>query len=141
MPIPLNLNAELHLLVVNDAPVGRRLQVQLLRELGYLKVSEAADGQMALRTFKTARSIGAPIDFVITDCAMPTMDGLALIEQIRQDPQLHSLPVLMVTAEATREAILRAAKAGADDYLVKPFTSQKLRQKIDALLAKYAVHA
>ena len=141
MPMPFNSNADLHVLIVNDDSVARRLQMQLLRELGYLKISEAADGQMALRTFKIARAIGAPIDFVITDCAMPTMDGLTLIAQIRQDPQLHSLPVLMVTAEATKDAILRAAKAGADDYLVKPFTSTKLRQKIDALLTKYAVHA
>ena len=141
MPIPSNPDANLHLLVVNDEPVARRLQVQLLRELGYLKVSEAADGLMALRTFKTARTIGAPIEFVITDCAMPAMDGLTLVQQMRQDPQLHGIPVLMVSAEATRDAILRAAKAGADDYLVKPFTSSKLRQKIDALLAKYSVHA
>lgn len=141
MPFTPNLNADLHLLVVNDDPLARRLLLQLLRELGYIKVSEAADGQMALRAFKSARAIGAPIDFVITDCAMPLMDGLLLVGQIRNDAQLRSLPVLMVTGEATKESILKAVKAGADGYLVKPFTSDKLRQKIDALLAKNVLHA
>ncbi len=141
MPITPDLNADLHILVVNDDPIARRLLLQLLRELGYVKVSEAADGQMALRTFKSARAISAPIDFVITDCAMPLMDGLTLIGQIRDDAQLRTLPVLMVTAKATKDTILNAVRAGTDDYLVQPFTSARLRQKIDALLAKYTFHA
>lgn len=141
MPITPNVNADLHLLVVNDNPVARRLLLQLLREVGYFKVSEAADGQMALRAFKSARAIGAPLDLVITDCAMPLMDGLTLVAQMRNDTQLRGVPVLMVTAEATRESILRAAEAGADDYLVKPYTSEKLRQKIDGLLVRYSLHA
>ena len=136
-----NTNVDLHLLIVNDDAVARRLLVQLLKEVGYIKVSEAADGEMALRSFKAARAIGAPIDFVITDCAMPLMDGLDLIREIRQDAQLRSIPVLMVNAVATTDTILRAAKAGVDGYLVKPFTSAKLGHKIEQLLAKYELHA
>ncbi|GAA4017248.1 response regulator [Actimicrobium antarcticum] len=136
-----NTNSDLHFLVVNDSEASRRLIVHLLKELGYMKVSEASNGEMALRSFKSARAIGSPIGFVITDCAMPVMDGLKLVQQIRGDEQLRATPLLMVTADATREHILAASEAGADDYLVKPFNATKLRQKISPMIAKYALAA
>ena len=130
------LQSELHFLVVNDVGHMRHVIVSLLRELGYIKVSEAEDGEMALRSFKLARSVGAPINFVITDCAMPFMDGLSLIRSIRSKPEMHELPILMVTGEATRHNILAAAEAGADGYIVRPFKAAILRAKIDGVLAK-----
>ena len=131
-------HSDLHFLLTSDSEPTSRVIVQLLRELGYMKVSEANDGAMAMRTFKNARTVGAPITFLITDCAMPLMDGLELMRTVRADEQLRAVPMLMVTADATREHILEAANAGADDYLVKPFNSDKLKQKIDLLLTKYA---
>ncbi|MEB0133822.1 response regulator [Actimicrobium sp. CCC2.4] len=126
-------------MLTSDSEPTSRLIVQLLKELGYMKVSEATNGAMAMRTFANARTIGAPVNFLITDCAMPLMDGLALMREVRADAQLRAVPMLMVTADATREHILAAASAGADDYLVKPFNAAKLKQKIDLLATKYAI--
>lgn len=136
-----NTNSELHFLVTSDVESTRRLVVQLLKELGHMKVSEASNGEMALRSFKATRAVGAPINFLITDCAMPLMDGLALMREVRADERLRTVPMLMVTADATREHILAATNAGADDYLVKPFNAPKLMQKIALLTTKYAIAA
>jgi two-component system chemotaxis response regulator CheY len=114
----------------------RHLITCLLKELGYIKISEANDGAMALRSFKVAETVGAPINFVITDYCMPVMDGLALIRTIRKSETLRHLPILMVTPEATREHILAAAEAGTDDYIVKPFKATALQAKLDKIFAK-----
>ncbi|MFT5533770.1 MAG: two-component system chemotaxis response regulator CheY [Burkholderiaceae bacterium] len=136
-----NTHSALHFLLVGDKESTRRLLVQLLKELGYMKVSEASDGEMAIRSFNNARTVGAPINFLITDCAMPMMNGLTLMREVRTDAQLRTVPMLMVTAGATREHILAATDAGADGYLVKPFSAAKLKQKIALLVAKYTTPA
>lgn len=136
MNIP-NINTTLHFLIVNDNAIQRRVLVQLLKELGYLEVSEASNGAMALRSFHSARAIGAPIHFAMTDCQMPEMDGLTFLMNLRHDETLMYVPVLMITSQATEIAILNAMKAGADGYMVKPFTRNKLREKIEKLLHKY----
>lgn len=130
------VSAELHFLVVNDSPVMRQVVTCLLKELGYIKISEATEGAMALRSFKTAKAVGAPINFVITDCSMPVMDGLTLIRKIRNTSDLSHLPILMVTPEATKENILAAIEAGTDDYIVKPFKATALQKKLDKIFAK-----
>lgn len=111
----------------------------LLRECGYLKISEAFDGEMALRSIRAAERIAAPVDFIITDCAMPQMDGLALIRALRGYPEMAKLPILMTTAHATLEHIVAARDAGADDYLVKPFNATTLGRKIEDLLVKRGI--
>lgn len=113
----------------------RHVVVHLLKELGYQKISEAVDGAMALRAFRNAQVVGAPIDFVITDCAMPVMNGLELIRTIRATAELAELPVLMVTPQASRENILAAAEAGTDGYIVRPFNATALGRKLDEILA------
>lgn len=135
------MRSDLHFLVVNDAVPMRHVMVHLLKELGYLKISEATDGAMALRTFRTAQVIGAPIGFVITDFAMPVMDGLELIRTIRSMPAMASLPVLMVTPQARREDILAAVEAGTDGYIVRPFNATALGLKLDAILTQRGVAA
>ena len=125
---------DLHFLVVNDTFPMRQVVMHLLKELGYLKISEAIDGAMAMRTFKHAQLVGAPIGFVITDCAMPVMDGLELIRTIRSTPALAAIPVLMVTPEASKENILAAVEAGTDGYIVRPFNAAALRRKIEKIL-------
>jgi two-component system chemotaxis response regulator CheY len=125
---------DLHFLVVNDTFPMRQVVMHLLKELGYLKISEAIDGAMAMRTFKHAQLVGAPIGFVITDCAMPVMDGLELIRTIRSTPALTAIPVLMVTPEASKENILAAVEAGTDGYIVRPFNAAALRRKIEKIL-------
>ena len=128
------MDSKIHFLVVNDADVMRKVIVALLKEIGYVKVSEADDGEMALRSLATAKVIGSPVDFIITDCSMPLMNGLELVRAIRSDENFSAIPILMITAEAKMENILAAIEAGTDSYLVKPFKAETLGKKIETLL-------
>jgi two-component system, chemotaxis family, chemotaxis protein CheY len=117
-------------LVVDDFATMRRIVKGLLQELGYHDVSEADDGTSALPMLKK----GA-FDFLITDWNMPGMAGLELLKAVRGDAKLAKLPVLMLTAEAKREQIIEAAQAGVSGYVIKPFTAETLKEKIDKILA------
>ena len=75
-------------------------------------------------------------DFLVTDWNMPGMTGIELLKQVRADEKLVSLPVLMVTAEAKRDQIIEAAQAGVNGYVVKPFTAQVLKEKIDKIFER-----
>jgi two-component system chemotaxis response regulator CheY len=97
----------------------------LLKELGFTNIDEAEDGVAALQKLK-----GEPFDFVVSDWNMPNMTGIDLLKAIRADAALKHLPVLMVTAEAKKENIIEAAKAGASGYVVKPFTAATLDEKL-----------
>ncbi len=116
-------------LVVDDFSTMRRIVKNLLQELGYQNIQEADDGKTAWPMLQTGN-----FDFVITDWNMPQMPGLELLKAIRADEKLKSLPVLMVTAEAKREQIVEAAQAGVSGYVVKPFTAEVLKQKLDKIL-------
>ncbi|HEY4541073.1 MAG TPA: chemotaxis response regulator CheY [Noviherbaspirillum sp.] len=118
-------------LVVDDFSTMRRIVRNLLKELGYTNVDEAEDGSMALSKLR-----GEQFDFVISDWNMPVMDGLTMLQQIRADPALSKLPVLMVTAEAKKENIIAAAQAGANGYVVKPFTAATLDEKLSKIFEK-----
>jgi len=111
----------LRFLVVDDFSTMRRIVRNLLKELGYTNVEEAEDGALGLAALRKGQ-----FDFVISDWNMPNMDGLTMLQQIRADPALSKLPVLMVTAEAKKENIIAAAQAGASGYVVKPFTAADL---------------
>ncbi len=125
---------DFHFLVVNDALPMRHVVTHLLKELGYRKISEAVDGAMALRACKNAKAVGAPVTFIITDCAMPIMNGLDLIRSIRSTPGMADLPILMVTPHASKEDIMAAAEAGTDGYIVRPFNANALGRKLDEIL-------
>lgn len=118
-------------LVVDDFSTMRRIVRNLLKELGYTNVDEAEDGAMALSKLRAGG-----FDFVVSDWNMPNMDGLTMLQQIRQDPSLKHLPVLMVTAEAKKENIIAAAQAGASGYVVKPFTAATLDEKLTKIFEK-----
>ncbi len=112
-------------LVVDDFSTMRRIVKNLLKDLGYTNVQEAEDGVDAL-----SRLRGGDFDFVVSDWNMPNMTGIDLLRAIRADATLKHLPVLMVTAEAKRENIIEAAQAGANGYVVKPFTAATLDEKL-----------
>ncbi|MGE5622413.1 MAG: response regulator [Bacillota bacterium] len=131
----------LHILVVDDVASMRRVMMGLVKEqLDAPRLSEAADGKNALQLIRKAHEDGVPVDIVITDWNMPVMDGMTLLRSIRSDPSLMSLPVLLVTAHATRDMILEAARAGADGYIVKPFNAETLHAKIERIVAKRWAH-
>lgn len=116
------------ILVVDDFSTMRRIVRNLLKELGFSNISEAEDGVDALRKLRAER-----FEFVVSDWNMPNMTGIDLLREIRKDPALKHLPVLMVTAEAKRENIIEAAQAGASGYVVKPFTAITLDEKLQKI--------
>lgn len=127
------MNTKLRILVVDDFPTMRQIIISLLRQLGFVNIAQAADGVEALQHLKSGQ-----FGFVLSDWNMPNMDGLALLKAIRADIQLKTLPVLMVTAEAKKENIVAAAQAGANGYIVKPFTAEILGEKITRIVEKIA---
>lgn len=119
------------ILIVDDFSTMRRIIRNLLRDLGYNNTYEADDGATALPML-----ISGDYEFVITDWNMPVMQGIDLLREIRKHPKLKSLPVLMVTAEAKRDQIIEAAKAGVNGYIVKPFTAATLKEKLDKIFER-----
>ncbi len=118
-------------LVVDDFSTMRRIVRNLLKELGYTQVEEAEDGVDGLSKLRSGQ-----FDFVISDWNMPNMTGIDMLKAIRADPALSKLPVLMVTAEAKKENIIAAAQAGANGYVVKPFTAATLDEKLAKIFEK-----
>jgi len=127
------MNKNLKILVVDDFSTMRRIVKNLLNELGFSDISEADDGKTALPMLQAGN-----FEFVVTDWNMPGMPGIELLKAIRADDRLKHLPVLMVTAEAQREQIIEAAKAGVSGYIVKPFTGVTLKEKLDKIFERYA---
>lgn len=123
-------------LVVDDFSTMRSIVRGLLKEIGCQQIDEAEDGAVALQMLRTQH-----FDFVVSDINMPHMDGFALLQAIRAEPSLRHLPVLMVTAEARKEDILRAAQCGASGYIVKPFSKATLQDKVQRILQKAAAAA
>jgi two-component system chemotaxis response regulator CheY len=122
---------DLKFLVVDDFATMRRIVRNLLKESGYVNVEEAEDGVAALGLLKINK-----FDFVISDINMPNMNGFELLRQIRAEPALKGIPVLMVTAEAKKEDIVNAAQCGASGYIVKPFTKATLEEKLVKIISK-----
>jgi two-component system chemotaxis response regulator CheY len=130
------MSKDLRFLVVDDYSTMRRIIKNLLQDLGYANIAEADDGKTALPMLQTGS-----FDFVVTDWNMPVMPGLELLKAIRADGKLKALPVLMVTAEAKREQIVEAVQAGVSGYVVKPFTAEVLKQKLEKILQTRAAAA
>lgn len=120
---------DLKFLVVDDFSTMRRIIKNLLQDLGYANVVEADDGKSALPVLQAGG-----IDVLITDWNMPGLSGLDLLKSVRSDPKLAKIPVLMLTAEAKREQIVEAAQAGVNGYVIKPFTAETLKEKLDKML-------
>lgn len=116
-------------LVVDDSPTMRRIVINALKTFGIDDIVEAEDGQDALSKLQTHK-----IDFVITDWNMPNMSGLDLTKTIRASDQWKNLPILMVTTRGLKEDIIQALQAKVNNYIVKPFTPQVLKEKIVAIL-------
>jgi len=119
------------ILIVDDFSTMRRIIKNLLRDLGFNNTQEADDGQTAWPMLQTGN-----FDFLVTDWNMPVMTGIELLEKVRADADLKSLPVLLVTAEAKKEQIVQAAQAGVNGYVVKPFTAITLKEKIDKIFER-----
>ncbi len=127
------VDKNIKILVVDDFPTMRRIVRNLLKELEFVNVDEAEDGAAGLEKIRTGN-----YGLVVSDWNMPNMDGLAMLKAVRADAATARLPVLMVTAEAKKENIIAAAQAGANGYVVKPFTAVTLEEKITKIFEKIA---
>jgi two-component system chemotaxis response regulator CheY len=127
---------DLKFLIVDDFSTMRRIVRGLLKEMGCHNADEAEDGNIALQMLKTQK-----FDFVVSDINMPNMNGFDLLKAIKADDGLKHIPVLMVTAEARKEDIVRAAQDGAAGYIVKPFTKATLEEKVLKIMQKIAAPA
>lgn len=122
---------DLKFLVVDDSVTMRRIVSNSLKNLGYASFVEAVDGKDALGKLVS----DGDINFVITDWNMPVMTGLELTKAIRGDVNTEKLPILMVTTRGVKEDIVEALQAKVNNYIIKPFTPQVLKEKIDQIIA------
>ena len=118
-------------LIVDDSSVTRRIAVRTLRALGFEPILEASDGQSALQM------CDASVELVLTDWNMPGLGGLDLIRSLRAKPELHDVPVLLITSRQMRQDVVEAALAGVNGYVIKPFTPEVLRERIQDVLEKH----
>lgn len=125
------VNREMNVLVVDDYTTMIRIVRNLLDQLGFKNVDSATSGETALRMVKSK-----PYGLILSDWNMQPMTGLELLKSIRSDPQIASVPFVMVTAESKVENVVAARKAGANQYIVKPFTAAVLRQKLSTVLGE-----
>lgn len=119
-------------LIVDDSSTMRRIIINTLNKLGYQEVAEAGNGREGMERLNS----GGAVDLIITDWNMPEMTGIEFIRSVRSTPAVKDIPVLMVTTNAAKDDILEALKAGVNSYVVKPFTPDVMKEKIEAVLAR-----
>jgi two-component system chemotaxis response regulator CheY len=124
-----SLDLSTPVLVVDDYQTMIRILRNLLKQIGFKDVDDASDGTAALTKLREKK-----YGLVISDWNMEPMTGYELLQQVRADEALNSLPFIMVTAEAKTENVIAAKKAGVNNYIVKPFNAQTLQAKIAAVL-------
>src|SRR5208283_586524 len=124
-------NLGLNVLVVDDFPTMRRIVKNLLKQLGFENIDEAEDGAQALSKLR-----GGGYGLIVSDWNMPVMEGIDLLKHVRADEALKAIPFLMVTAEAEKDKVITAIKAGVDNYVVKPFTAEVLKEKLEKIADK-----
>ncbi|MFN8587740.1 MAG: response regulator [Candidatus Eisenbacteria bacterium] len=117
-------------LVVDDSAITRRILVNSLRSIGFQEIVEAGDGKQALHL------CDSNVDVVLTDWNMPGMAGVELVRALRANPEFSALPVLLITSRNGKEDVVEAANAGIDGYIIKPFTPEVLRAKIEEVLQR-----
>jgi two-component system chemotaxis response regulator CheY len=122
--------AKAKILAVDDSPTMRRIIINTLKRAGFDDIVEACDGKDALAKLR----VDDEVNLVITDWNMPEMDGLTFVSTLRSMEKYKDLPVLMVTTRSVKEDIVQALKAGVTNYIVKPFTPDTLKEKIEQVL-------
>jgi two-component system chemotaxis response regulator CheY len=126
----MDANLSMKILVVDDFATMRRITRNILRQLGFANIEEAEDGEIALTKLRQNK-----FHFVVSDWNMPRMTGIEFLRAVRADPDLKEIPFLMVTAEALKDNILEAVEAGVSNYIVKPFTADIMKDKIEQIFS------
>jgi len=123
--------AALKVLIVDDQKSVRQVTRMTLEEIGVRHIHEAENGVKAVDTATLQ-----PLDLIISDYNMPEMDGLGLLRAVRGHPAARRVPFILVTGRGDKELVVKAAQAGANNYVVKPFTADILKQKIEQVIGK-----
>ncbi len=123
------LDPNMRVLVIDDFATMRKIEKNILGQLGIKNVDEADDGSTALPKLKANQ-----YDVVLLDWNMPNMTGLELLKAMRAEDSLKSVPVIMVTAEALKDNVVAAAQGGVNDFVVKPFNAATLEEKLRKVL-------
>jgi two-component system chemotaxis response regulator CheY len=125
------LDLSVKVLVVDDILSMRHIVKRALMDIGFQDIQDAHNGEEGLKKLKEGG-----FGLLLLDWNMPVMSGIDVLRTVRLDQDIHSLPVIMITAEAKAEQIMEAIQAGASDYLVKPFTTQTLQEKLEKVFQK-----
>ena len=115
-------------LVIDDMLTMRKIVMKNLKEMGFTNLTEAADGNLGWAVIEAGNP---PVELVISDWNMPNCTGLALLKKVRADARFAKLPFIMLTAEAEAPQVKEAVVSGATNYILKPFTAEVLKQKIE----------
>ena len=118
------------ILVVDDSSTMRRIIINTLNKLGYKDVLEASNGLEALAVLKE----NPDVSLILTDWNMPEMDGLTFVQTLKKSKTFSKVPIIMITTMGAKEDIVKALKAGVNNYIVKPFTPQILKEKIQQVV-------
>ncbi|MBT3234390.1 MAG: response regulator [Bdellovibrionales bacterium] len=130
------INKDMKVLVVDDMATMRKIIRNMLTQEGFKSVEDADDGESAWPLLEDASKEGTPFDFIISDWNMPKMSGITLLQKIRQHETIKDTPFLMVTAESEQGNVVTAVKAGVSNFIVKPFSSAVLMEKIEKIFDK-----
>ena len=128
------MSSKTKILLVDDFEMVRMMLRKSLNRLGYQDIEEAKDGVEAWDKLSQAKTGGKPFGMIFCDWSMPEMNGMEVLEKCRSSKEFKDLPFIMVTAEAEQAGVVRALKAGANEYLIKPISAELLQKKIDKIL-------
>lgn len=123
-------------LIVDDFQTSRKIVKNALADMGFQNSIEAADGDEAYQILVEKAKTATPIDFIISDWNMPNMLGIDLLRKVRSEMQFKDLPFMLVTVESEPTQILEAGDAGVTDYIIKPFTADILKEKLEGAYKK-----
>jgi two-component system chemotaxis response regulator CheY len=119
------MDLNMKVLIVDDFATMRRILRNILKQIGFTDINEADDGSTALKELRKEK-----YDLILSDWNMPEMPGIDLLNAIRADDELKGIPFVMITAEAQKDNIIGAVKAGVNSYVVKPFTAETIGEKL-----------
>lgn len=126
------VDLSIQVLIVDDYQTMLRIIRGILKQLGFVNIDEAMSGGEALRKLRAK-----DYDIVFSDWNMPTMTGFELLQEVRADSELKSLPFILVTSESSPDNVIAAKKAGVNNYVIKPFNADTLKKKIAAVLGPF----
>ncbi len=121
------------ILIVDDMMTMRKMVGKVCKELGFSDLTEAGDGVIAWEAITNANP---PFGLIISDWNMPNCTGIDLLKRVRGDQRFSKIPFVLVTAEAEQHQIVEAVKAGVSNYVIKPFTTDSLKEKLEAVHKK-----